>query len=268
MEELKDECEIVINKYREFDATKKRLSISNDQNKYQKVQNDYRVVEKEAEELNDNLTGINSVLVRINRALRRYELCQMLMKQVSEEAESTLATFKQVYGEDFLDDDLKIKEEFEKFIQDKNYQLIIQESKQKGDVAFADFIQETKEIKRIGLKLWETLKIASEMTKVQQMYITSVDKDVRTIKAFVGNNSTFVQLLVDKTKQIEEKNQTKQAAIGDWKDKFIDWITKAVNNVKSFFTNLNNKIKDFFNKNNEGLEALENKLTELENALK
>jgi gas vesicle protein len=106
------------------------------------------------------------------------------------------------------------------------------------------------------------------MTKVQQMYITSVQGDIRTIKAYVGNNSSFVQLLIDKTKQIEEKNQTKKAAIGDWKDKFIDWITKAVNNVKSFLTNLNDKIKSFFVKNNEGLTELENKLTELEGALK
>jgi hypothetical protein len=141
MQELEDECEIVIDRYRELNAAKKTLTISNDQNKYQKVQNDYRQVEKEAEELNDNLTGINSVLVRINRALRRYELCQMLMQQVSEEAKSelekyeeakselekskaaksALEKFQQVYGDNFLDDDFKIKEEFEKFIQDNNY---------------------------------------------------------------------------------------------------------------------------------------------------
>jgi hypothetical protein len=121
MEELKDDCELVIKKYRELSASKKRLSISNDQNEYQKVQNDYRDIEKESEELNDNLIGINSILVRINRALRRYELCQSLMAATGEEAKQTLDTFKNVYGKKFIDEDLKIKQEFEQYIKNTNY---------------------------------------------------------------------------------------------------------------------------------------------------
>ena len=56
-----------------------------------------------------------------------------------------------------------------------------------------------KSLKNLPYLFFYLLHSALHMIKVQQMYITSVDKDVRTIKAFVGNNSTFVQLLIDKT---------------------------------------------------------------------